>query len=116
MLTAFLLGALGGLIAEIIKRWDQFGRMSEAKFRSLWRSLKTWAAVLVLIVAGGMGGIFCYQEAPAATWQLLFFTGAGMMLSVRNVLSAAASHAPDHLGVRSTKGIVQDVKLRDIFN
>jgi hypothetical protein len=117
MTLAFLFGSLGALMAEIIKRWDQLASMPEKKFNALLRSIRVWAAVLFLVILGGLGGIFTNQQATKATWQFLFVSGAGMMLFVRNIVSAAAKHQPDHLGkeddVKNPKVVIT---LRDIFN
>jgi len=120
MALAFLFGALGGLIAEIIKRWDQFGSMEDDKFKALSTSVKVWAAIVFLVILGGLGGLFTYQQATKATWQFLFVSGAGMMLFVRNIVSAAAKHQPDHLGGEEGIGRGEKPKvaitLKDIFN
>jgi hypothetical protein len=62
---------------------------------------------------GGLGGIFTFQRATNATWQFLFVSGAGMMLFIRNIVSAAGEHRSDPLGKEKPKA---DLTFKDILN
>jgi len=46
MAIAFLLGAFGALVAEVLKRWQQWSDLPEDQFRALVKSVKFWAATL----------------------------------------------------------------------
>jgi hypothetical protein len=116
MTIAFLMGALGAVLAEVVKRWEQFGKITDEKFAALHKSPKVWAAVALLTVLGGLGGIFAFQEADKASLQFLFVSGAGMMLFVRNVLAAVAHNQPEKLGTQSGIGTKTKITFKDLFN
>jgi len=118
----FLFGALGALVAEVVKRWDQLESLPEKKFAALLQSLKFWTAILFLVVLGGLGGIFAFQQTKTANFQVFFISGAGMMLFVRNIVSASVKHKTDHLGEEEVNPtawrteVDTRITLRDIFN
>jgi len=116
MTIAFLMGALGAVLSEVVKRWEQFGKITDEKFAALRKSPKVWAAVAFLTVLGGLGGIFASQEADKASLQFLFVSGAGMMLFVRNVLAAVAHNQPEKLGTQSGIGTKTKITFKDLFN
>jgi hypothetical protein len=104
MVIAFIFGALGAISGEILKLWEQFRKMSEAKFRKLLRSGKFWAMAAILAFVGGLGGIFTREEGKDITLKLCFLSGAGAMMLVRNAASVAAYRTPTRkLGVSPQK-------------
>ena len=91
MAIAFLLGAFGALVAEVLKRWQQWSDLPEDQFRALVKSVKFWAATLFLILLGGPAGIFAGTRIQTVDWPLCFFGGIGFMSIIRNILSALAA-------------------------
>ena len=91
MAIAFLLGAFGALVAEVLKRWQQWSDLPEDQFRALVKSVKFWAATLFLILLGGLAGIFAGTRTQTVDWQLCFFGGIGFMSIIRNILAALAA-------------------------
>ena len=88
MAIAFLLGAFGALVAEVLKRWQQWSDLPEDQFYALVKSVKFWAATLFLILLGGLAGIYAGTRARTVDWQLCFFGGIGFMSIIRNILAA----------------------------
>ena len=91
MLLAFLFGAFGAIVAEVLKRWQQWNDMPEKRFRALFKSFKFWSIALFLVLLGGTVGCFEGTKTNPIDWSLCFFVGIGAMSTVRNFLSGLAA-------------------------
>jgi hypothetical protein len=60
MFLAFLFGAFGAIVAEVLnlKRWQQWNNMPEKRFLALLKSIEFWAITVFLILLGGSVGVF----------------------------------------------------------
>src|ERR1043166_10276495 len=117
-LTLPILGAAGALVSEIIKQWEKFGKMPEKKFKALFRSWKTWAAAIFLIVVGGLSAWFLTSRVASATPELGFFSGVGAMSLLRQFLAGASANRVTKLGPgdRATRFAPEDaVDWKDVF-
>ena len=56
MFLAFLFGAFGVIVAEVLKRWQQWNDMPENL--ALLKSIEFWAITVFLILLGGSVGVF----------------------------------------------------------
>jgi peptidoglycan/LPS O-acetylase OafA/YrhL len=111
MQTAFFLGALGALLAVVLKRWEQYGRLKREEFNELFKDIRLYLAAVVLVVIGGLGGIFAYQGGPGGdvkNWQTLFLAGAGSMMLIRSAAAGAA-------GQQQQQPLGNKPPLRDII-
>src|SRR5260370_40512398 len=58
MFLAFLFGAFGAIVAEVLKRWQQWNDMPEKRFLALLKNIEFWAITVFLILLGGSVGVF----------------------------------------------------------
>jgi hypothetical protein len=58
MFPAFLFGAFGAIVAEVVKRWQQWNDMPKNRFLALLKSIEFWAITVFLILLGGSVGVF----------------------------------------------------------
>src|SRR5580700_8119769 len=96
MFLAFLFGAFGAIVAEVLKRWQQWNDMPEKRFRALFKSLKFYSITVFLILLGGTVGCFEGTKTNPIDWSLCFFVGIGAMSTVRNFLSGLAAQEAKH--------------------
>jgi hypothetical protein len=94
MLLAFFFGAFGAIVAEVLKRWQQWNELPEERFRALFKSLKFWSIAVFLVLLGGTVGCFEGTKTNPIDWSLCFFVGIGAMSTVRNFLSGLAAQEP----------------------
>src|SRR5271157_6033347 len=92
MFLAFLFGAFGAIVAEVLKRWQQWNDMPEKRFLALLKSIEFWAITVFLILLGGSVGVFKGTKTHPIDWSLCFFVGVGAISIVRNFLSGVAAH------------------------
>ena len=92
MFLAFLFGAIGAIVAEVLKRWQQWNDMPEKRFLALLKSIEFWAITVFLILLGGSVGVFEGTKTHPIDWSLCFFVGVGAISTVRNFLSGVAAH------------------------
>jgi hypothetical protein len=92
MFLAFLFGAFGVIVAEVLKRWQQWNDMPEKRFLALLKSIEFWAITVFLILLGGSVGVFEGTKTHPIAWSLCFFVGVGAISTVRNFLSGVAAH------------------------
>lgn len=92
MFLAFLFGAFGAIVAEVLKRWQQWNDMPEKRFLALLKSIEFWAITVFLILLGGSVGVFEGTKTHPIDWSLCFFVGVGAISTVRNFLSGVAAH------------------------
>ena len=92
MILAFVFGAFGAIVAELLKRWQQWNDMPEKRFLVLLKSIEFWAITLFLILLGGSVGVFEGTKTHPIDWSLCFFVGVGAISTVRNFLSGVAAH------------------------
>jgi len=92
MFLAFLFGAFGAIVAEVLKRWQQWNDMPEKRFLALLKSIEFWAITVFLILLGGSVGVFEGTKTHPIDWPLCFFVGVGVISTVRNFLSGVAAH------------------------
>jgi hypothetical protein len=92
MFLAFLFGAFGAIVAEVLKRWQQWNDMPEKRFLALLKSIEFWAITVFLILLGGSVGVFEGTKTHPIDWSLCFFVGVGAIGTVRNFLSGVAAH------------------------
>jgi hypothetical protein len=92
MFLAFLFGAFGVIVAEVLKRWQQWNAMPEKRFLALLKSIEFWAITVFLILLGGSVGVFEGTKTHPIDWPLCFFVGVGVISTVRNFLSGVAAH------------------------
>src|SRR5271167_2652625 len=92
MFFAFLFGAFGAMVAEVLKRWQQWNDMPEKRFLALLKSIEFWAITVFLILLGGSVGAFEGTKTHPIDWPLCFFVGVGAISTVRNFLSGVAAH------------------------
>jgi hypothetical protein len=92
MFLAFLFGAFGVIVAEVLKRWQQWNDMPEKRFLALLKSIEFWAITVFLILLGGSVGVFEGTKTHPIDWSLCFFVGVGAISTVRNFLSGVAAH------------------------
>ena len=92
MFLAFLFGAFGVIVAELLKRWRQWNDMPEKRFLALLKSIEFWAITVFLILLGGSVGAFEGTKTHPIDWSLCFFVGVGAIGTVRNFLSGVAAH------------------------
>jgi len=104
-----ILGAVGALIAEIIKQWERFGKMPPKRFWACLRSPKTVAAALVLMLVGALSAWFLTHRITDPTPELGFFSGLGAMSLLRQTLAGAAANKATELGP------ADEVNWRDVL-
>jgi hypothetical protein len=92
MFLAFLFGAFGAIVAEVLKRWQQWNDMPEKRFLALLKSIEFWAITVFLILLSGSVGVFEGTKTHQIDWSLCFFVGVGAIGTVRNFLSGVAAH------------------------
>ena len=92
MFLAFVFGAFGAIVAELLKRWQQWNDMPEKRFLALLKSIEFWAITVFLILLGGSVGVFEGTKTHPIDWSLCFFVGVGAISTVRNFLSGVAAH------------------------
>ena len=92
MFLAFLFGAFGAIVAEVLKRWQQWNDLPEKRFLALLKSIEFWAITVFLILLGGSVGVFEGTKTHPIDWSLCFFVGVGAISTVRNFLSGVAAH------------------------
>src|SRR5271165_906742 len=92
MFLAFLFCAFGAIVAEVLKRWQQWNDMPEKRFLALLKSIEFWAITVFLILLGGSVGAFGGTKTHPIDWSLCFFVGVGAISTVRNFLSRVAAH------------------------
>ena len=108
---AIIFGILGALLAEALKRWEQYGKLPKAKFNALFTDLRAWLALAILALLGGLFGYFTLERNPKTTMDVCFFAGVGGMSVVRNFLSAAVHNREVTLG----SSVNDSLSLRDIL-
>jgi MFS family permease len=84
MFLAFLFGAFGAIVAELLKRWQQWNDMPKKRFLALSKSIELWAITVFLILLGGSVGVFESTKTHPIDWSLCFFVGVGAISTVRN--------------------------------
>src|SRR5271165_7542140 len=75
---------LGAIVAELLKRWQQWNDMPEKRFLALLKSIELWAITVFLILLGGSVGVFEGTKTHPIDWSLCFFVGVGAISTVRN--------------------------------
>ena len=55
MFLGFLFGAFGAIVAEVLKRWQQWNALPEKRFLALLNSIEFW---------GGLRGTLAAAEHP----------------------------------------------------
>jgi len=95
MFLAFLFGAIGAIVAEVLKRWQQWNDMPEKRFLALLKGIEFWAITVFLILLGGSVGVFEGTKTHPIDWSLCFFVGRAIS-TVRNFLSGVG-----RMGVRA---------------
>ena len=73
MFLAFLFGAFGAIVAEVLKRWQQWNEMPEKRFLALLKSIEFWAITVFLILLGGSVGVFEGTKTHPIDWSLSMF-------------------------------------------
>jgi tetratricopeptide (TPR) repeat protein len=91
MFLTFFFGAFGAIVAELLKRWQQWNEMPEKRFFALFKSIELWSITLFLILLGGGVGVFEGRKTHPIDYSLSFFVGVGAVSIVRNFLSAMAA-------------------------
>jgi len=101
MFLAFLFGAIGAIVAEVLKRWQQWNDMPEKRFLALLKSIEFWAITVFLILLGGSVGVFESTKTHPIDWSLCFFVGVGAIrldgAYSNTLLSLAVARARRHL-------------------
>jgi len=92
MFLAFLFGAFGAIVAEVLKRWQQWNNMPEKRFLALLKSIEFWAITVFLILLSGSVGVFEGTKTHPIDWSLCFFVGVGAISTVRNFSPGVAAH------------------------
>ena len=72
-----LLGAFGAIVAEALKRWQQWNDMPKKRFLALLKSIEFWAITVFLILLSGNVGVFEGMKTHPIDWSLCFFVGVG---------------------------------------
>jgi len=70
MFLAFLFGAFGVIVAEVLKRWQQWNDMPGKRFLALLKSIEFWAITVFLILLGGSVGVFEGTKTHPIDWPL----------------------------------------------
>jgi tetratricopeptide (TPR) repeat protein len=91
MFLTFFFGAFGAILAELLKRWQQWNEMPEKRFFALFKSIEFWSITLFLILLGGGVGVFEGRKTHPIDYSLCFFVGVGAVSIVRNFLSGMAA-------------------------
>jgi tetratricopeptide (TPR) repeat protein len=91
MFLTFFFGAFGAIVAELLKRWQQWNEMPEKRFFALFKSIEFWSITLFLILLGGGVGVFEGRKTHPSDYSLCFFVGVGAVSIVRNFLSGMAA-------------------------
>jgi tetratricopeptide (TPR) repeat protein len=91
MFLTFFFGAFGAIVAELLKRWQQWNEMPEKRFFALFKSIEFWSITLFLILLGGGVGAFEGKKMHPIDYSLCFFVGVGAVSIVRNFLSGMAA-------------------------
>jgi tetratricopeptide (TPR) repeat protein len=91
MFLTFFFGAFGAIVAELLKRWQQWNEMPEKRFFALFKSIEFWFITLFLILLGGGVGVFEGRKTQPIDYSLCFFVGVGAVSIVRNFLSGMAA-------------------------
>jgi tetratricopeptide (TPR) repeat protein len=91
MVVAFLFGAFGAIVIEVLKRWQQWNDLPEKRFLALLKSVDFWAVTLFLILLGGSVGVFAGTKVHPIDCVLCFFVGIGVISTVRSILSVLAA-------------------------
>jgi tetratricopeptide repeat protein len=92
MILAFLFGAFGAIVAEVLKRWQQWNVLSEKRFLALLKSIEFWVITVFLILLSGSVGVFEGTKTHPIDWSTCFFVGVGAISIVRNFFSGVAAH------------------------
>jgi tetratricopeptide (TPR) repeat protein len=91
MFLTFFFGAFGAIVAELLKRWQQWNEMPEKRFFALFKSMEFWSITLFLVLLGGGVGILEGRKTHPIDHSLCFFVGVGAVSIVRNFLSGMAA-------------------------
>ena len=91
MFLTFFFGAFGAIVAELLKRWQQWNEMPEKRFFALFKSIEFWFITLFLILLGGGVGVFAGRKTNPIDYSLCFLVGVGAVSILRNILSGMAA-------------------------
>jgi hypothetical protein len=108
MFLAFFFAAIGAIVAEVLKRWQQWNNMPEKRSVALLKSKESWAVTVFLILLGGSMGAFEATRTHPIDWSLSFFVGVGAISTIRNILSGAAAYESPRAKRRRLKRHLSD--------
>ena len=103
MFLAFLFGVCGAIVAEVLKRWQQWYNMPEKRFLALLQSKEFWLINALLILIGGTVGLLEGQRARPFDWSVCFLVSVGAVTFVRNFLSGLAARGSSRAKRRRLK-------------
>jgi tetratricopeptide (TPR) repeat protein len=90
--SRFFSAPFGAIVAEVLKRWQQWSDMPEKRFLALSKTIEFWAITVFLILLSGSVGVFEGTKTHPIDWSLCFFVGVGAISTVRNFLSGVVAH------------------------
>jgi hypothetical protein len=106
----FLIGSAGAAAFEALKLWEFSGRLSEAKFRKLLRSLRVWLTFVAMLAASGFVAWAYHEKDPGASAWNVLTVGITARTLVRELISAKVAHERVKLG-----GSADSPQIRDYF-
>jgi hypothetical protein len=96
MFLAFLFGAFGAIVAEVLKRWQQWNDMPKKRFLALLKSIEFCAIAVFLILLSGSVGVFEGIKRHPIDWPYV-----SSSVSKRSAPYAISSPGWRRMGVRA---------------